>query len=145
MEKQDTRDSLVECIEKELQKEAENIDGDLIDRKLEELYALDGLSPPQPDSEAIEAAARAVRSRAAWRSRNAQTGREQKRRFVRRAVRAAWVACCASLILLSANFVTTLATGSCLPSRVGIKLCCGTKFCRCEIAKLETESPSHGE
>jgi hypothetical protein len=128
MEKQGARDSLVECIEGELEKDPGEIDGDRIDRALDELYALEGLSSPALSDRDLEAAARAVRSRAAWRRRNMLRGRERKRRFVR----GAWAACCACLVLLSANFVTTLATGSCLPSKLGIRLCCGTRFCLCE-------------
>jgi hypothetical protein len=145
VEKQDPRDSLVECIESELQKDADNIDGDRVDRAIDGLYALDGLSPPRPGSGDLEALLRAVRSRAAWRRRKTLAVRERKRRFARRALRGVWAACCASLVLLSANFVTTLATGSCLPSKVGITLCCGTRFCHCETAEAETENPSHPE
>jgi hypothetical protein len=141
MEKQDTRDSLVECIEAELQKDADDIDGDCIDRHLDELYALDGLSPPRLSDKALEAAARTIRSRAAWRRRNELADRARKRRFARRALRGAWVACCASLALVAANFVTILATDSCLPSKVGIRLCCGTQFCVCETAKGDGETP----
>jgi hypothetical protein len=145
MDRQDTRDSLIKRINGELQKDADKIDGDCIDRAIDGLYALEGLSPPKLGAGDLEAAARTIRSRAAWRRRKTLTGRERKRRFARRALRGVWAACCASLILLSANFVTALATGSCLLSRVGFKLCCGTQFCRCEIAEMETENSSHPE
>jgi hypothetical protein len=145
MEKQDTRDSLVECIEGELQKDADKIDGDRIDRALDKLYALEGLSPPRLSGEDLEAAVRTIRSRAAWRRRKILADYERKRRFARRALRGVWAACCASLILLSANFVSVLATGSCLLSKAGIKLCCGTQFCRCEIAEVDTENSSRLE
>jgi hypothetical protein len=139
MEKQGARDSLIKDIEAELAKGAEDIDGDVIDRKLDELYALEGRSPPKLSGEALDAATRTVRSRAAWRRRNTLV--EGARR--RRAVRGAWAACFAALFLVSANQVTTLVTGSCLPSKVGIKICCGTKFCLCETAQGEEEAPSH--
>lgn len=132
MEKQGIRDSLVECIEGELEKDAAAIDGDLIDRAIDELYAMDGLSPPKLSRGDLEAAARTIRSRAGWRSRKALTDRERKRRFTRRALRSMAAACCASLILLSANFVSALVTGSCLLSKVGIRICCGTQICRCK-------------
>jgi hypothetical protein len=141
----DRRDSLIRDIESELQKDAETIDSDFIDHMIDELYALDGLLPPKPSDEALNAAARTVRARAAWRSRNTLADLAQKRRFTRRVVRGAVAACCAFLFFFSANYVTTLVTGSCLPSKVGIKLCCGTRFCRCEIAKAEEENPSHLE
>jgi hypothetical protein len=66
--------------------------------------------------------------------------RERKDRFTRRVVRGAMAACFAALFFFSANQVTTLITGSCLPSKVGIKLCCGTQFCHCEITKAEEEN-----
>jgi hypothetical protein len=141
MEKKSVRDSLIEDIASELEKDADSIDGDFIDRRIDELCALEGLSPPKLNGEALAAAARTVRARAAWRNRNTLTERERKRRFTRRAVRWAWAACCAVLVLFSANYVTTMVTGSCLPSKVGIKVCCGTQFCRCETAEAKEESP----
>jgi hypothetical protein len=133
MEKQNMRDFLIENIALELQKDAKDIDGDFIDHKIDELYALEGRSPPKLSDEALDAAARTVCARAAWRRRNTLTDRERKRRFTR----GAWAACFAALFFFSANRVTTLVTGSCLPSKVGIKLCCGTQFCHCEITKAE--------
>jgi hypothetical protein len=137
MEEQDVRDSLVECIRGELEKDAAAIDGDCIDRAIDGLYALDGLSPPQLSGADLEAAARTVRSRAAWRRRKTLRDREQKRRLTRRVVRGVWAACCASLVLLSANFVSILVTGSCLLSKAGIRICCGTQLCRCETTNNE--------
>jgi hypothetical protein len=145
MQKQRMRDSLINNIESELKKDAEDIDGDFIDHKIDELYALEGLSPPEPGAEELDAAARTVRSRAAWRRRNMLADRERKRRFARRTLRGVCAACCAFLFFVSANHVTTLITGSCLPSKVGIKLCCGTRFCHCEITKAEEENPHHPE
>jgi hypothetical protein len=143
MEKQSTRASLIETIESELEKDADDIDPGFIDRAVDELYALDGLSPPKLSDEALAAAARTVRSRAAWRRRNTLAERARKHRFTRRAVRGAWAVCCAGLVLFSVNYVTALVTGSCLPSRAGIKICCGTKFCRCDLAQAEEENSSH--
>jgi hypothetical protein len=137
MEKQGMRDSLIEDIESELKKDADNIDPDFIDRRIDELCALDGLDPPKLNVGALTAAARRVRARAAWRGRNALAKAARKRRLIRRAVRGAVAACCTFLFFLSANYVTTQVTGSCLPSKVGIKTCCGTKFCHCDIAKVE--------
>ncbi|MDR0557229.1 MAG: hypothetical protein LBG43_05095 [Treponema sp.] len=145
MEKQNTRNSLIEDIESELQRDAETIDGDFIDRRIDELCALEGISLPKLTDEALDAAARTVRSRAAWRRRNALETRERKRRFTSRVARAACAACCALFFFVSANYVTTLATGSCLPSKVGIKICCGTQFCHCEIATADGENHSHLE
>jgi hypothetical protein len=145
MEKQAKRDSLIEDIESELQKDSGDIDGDFIDRRIDELYTLDGLSPPKLSGDALDTAARTIRSRAAWRRRNTQAERERKHRITRRAVRGVCAACCAFLFFVSANHVTRLVTGSCLPSKVGIKICCGTQFCRCEIAKAEEENPHHPE
>jgi hypothetical protein len=144
MEKQRVRDSLVEDIESELKKDADNIDGDLIERSIDKLFALDGLSPPEPGDEALQAAVRAIRSRAAWRRRNTLAEQVRKRRFVRRVVCGVCAACCAFLVLFSANYATTLLTGSCLPSKVGIKVCCGTKYCICDTAG-EKENPSYSE
>ncbi|MDR0583520.1 MAG: hypothetical protein LBG57_04120 [Treponema sp.] len=143
MEKQNMRNSLIKDIESELQKDAEAIDGDFIDSRIDELCILEGLSPPKLNDETLNARARTVRSRAAWRRRNTLANRERKCRFARRAVRGACAACCAFLFFVSANYVTTLLTGSCLPSKVGIKLCCGTRFCHCEIAKAEEETSPH--
>ena len=144
MAKQDMRDSLIDSlvkdIESELQKGAEDIDPGFIDRRVDELYALDGLSPPTLNDEALDAAARTIRARAAWRHRNTQANRARKHRFTRRAVRGAVAACCAFLFFFSANYLTTLLTGSCLLSKVGVKVCCGTQFCHCEIAKADGEN-----
>jgi hypothetical protein len=137
-----TRASLIEDIESELEKEAGAVDPGFIDRRIDELYALDGLSPPKLNGEALHAAARTVRARAAWRRRNMLAERAGKRRLTRRIVRVAVAACCAFLVLFSANYISALVTGVCLPSNVGIKICCGTKFCRCDIAKMEEENPS---
>jgi hypothetical protein len=145
MEKQIKQNSLIEDIESELQKDVADIDGDFIDRRVDELYAMDGLSPPKLSDDALDAAARTIRSRAAWRRRNTLADRERKHRITRRAVRGVCAACCAFLFFVSANHVTTLVTGSCLPSKVGIKLCCGTRFCHCEIVKAEEENPYHPE
>jgi hypothetical protein len=142
MEIQNTRDALIEDIESELEKDAGDIDPGFIDRRIDELYALDGLPPSKPGDEALAAACRTVRARAAWRSRNTLADQALKRRFTRRVVRGAVAACCAFLFFFSANYVTTLVTGSCLPSKVGIKICCGTRFCHCEISKAEEENPS---
>ncbi|MDR2434472.1 MAG: hypothetical protein LBD47_07875 [Treponema sp.] len=137
MAKEDMRDSIIENIESELKKDADDIDPDFIDRRIDELYALDGLSPPKPGDEAPDAAARTIRARAAWRRRNTQAKETRKRRFTRWAVRGTVAACCLFFFTFSANYLSTLATGSCLPSKVGIKICCGTKFCRCDIDKAE--------
>ncbi|MDR0663284.1 MAG: hypothetical protein LBF80_04290 [Spirochaetaceae bacterium] len=137
MEKQETRDSLIKGIEQELQKDAAAVDGDFIDRWIDELCALDGVSPPKLSYNAPLAAARAIRARAAWRRRNEEAARSRKRRFTRRAVRGAAAVACAFLFFISANYLTTLATGSCLPSKAGIEICCGTRFCRCETAKAD--------
>ena len=145
MEKQAKGNSFIEDIESELQKDAEDIDGDFIDHRIDELYVLEGRSPPKLSDEALDAAARTVRSRAAWRRRNTLADRERKRRFTRRALRRVWAACCACLFFLSANFVTTMITGSCLPSKVDIRLCCGTRFCHCEIVQADEKNPSHPE
>jgi hypothetical protein len=143
MEKNDTRNSLIEDIESELKKNADTIDPGFIDRRIDELYALDGLSPPEPSDEALDAVIRTVRSRAAWRRRNTLTKQARKRRFTRRAVRGTVAACCAFLLFVSVNYVTTLVTGSCLPSKAGIKICCGTQFCRCDPAEMEnTDHPN---
>ena len=143
MARQNMRDSLIENIESELQKDAETIDSDCIDRMIDELCALEGISPLKLSDETLLAAARTVRARAAFRHRNMLADRERKRRLTRRALRAACAACCAFLFFLSANHVTTLITGSCLPSKVGIKVCCGTRFCHCEISTTDEENPSH--
>jgi hypothetical protein len=50
-----TRDSLIEAIKSELKKNA--IDPDFIDRRIDELYAVDGLSPPKLGDEDLRAAA----------------------------------------------------------------------------------------
>jgi hypothetical protein len=143
MEKQSMRASLIEHIESELKKNADDIDCASIDRAMDKLYTLDGLTPPKLDDDALNAAARAVRSRAAWRHQNTHTKTMRKRRFIRRAIRGVCAACCASLLLLSANQITAIVTGSCIPSKIGIKFCCGTKICLCEIA--EAEETSHSE
>jgi hypothetical protein len=137
MDKQKPRDSLIEDIKSELEKDEGDIDPDFIDRRVDELYALDGLDLPKLNDEALGAAARTVRARAAWRHRNALAKRALKHRFAYRAVWAAVAACFAVLFLFSANYLSTLATGTCLPSKVGIKICCGTKYCFCDIAKTE--------
>ncbi|MDR2184547.1 MAG: hypothetical protein LBO80_02600, partial [Treponema sp.] len=143
MEKQVVRNSLIEKIESELKKDAGDIRGDLIDSLIEELYALDSRSPPKLGDEQLDAAARTVRARAAWRRRNTLAEGALKRRLTRRALRGVWAACCAFLLLFSVNYVTTQVTGSCLPSKAGIKICCGTTFCPCGGVKGEKENPSH--
>jgi hypothetical protein len=135
------QNTLIEDIESELKKDSSLIDGDLIDRSLDELYALSAVSPPCLSGEALEAAARTVRARHEYRRRNALAKRRQKRRFTRSAVRGIWAACFTALFLFSANYVTTLATGSCLPSKIGIKLCCGTKYCLCETDEPKEAVP----
>ena len=141
MEKQRIRASLVREIEAELKKDPDRIDGDLIDSRLDELYALDGLAVPKLDGKALDAAARTTRTRAAWRQGNKLAARARKRRFARRAVRGVWAACFAALFLFSANYVTTLVTGSCLPSKVGIEFCCGTRYCLCDATETEADHP----
>jgi hypothetical protein len=137
MEKQSIRDSLIEHIESELKKDAGDIDGGFIDRRIDELYALDGLSPPKLSDEALDAAARTIRARAAWRRRNTQAKEARKRRFIRRVAGGAAAACCLFVLTFSANYITTLVTGSCIPSKAGIKICCGTQFCHCDTAQAE--------
>ena len=126
------RDFLIGRIQSELKKNADDLDPDLIDRGIDGLYALDGLSPPKASDEQLRAAVRTIRARADWRRRNRLAERSVKRRFTRRAVRWAVAACFMVLLLFSANYVSTLITGACLPSRVGIKICCGTKYCLCD-------------
>jgi hypothetical protein len=137
MEKQGMRDSLIKDIESELEKNVDAIDSDFIGRRIDGLYALDGISPPKLSDDALDAAARTIRSRAAWRQRNTQAKEARKRRFTRRAVRGIVAACCAAFLTFSANYVTTRITGSCLPSKAGIKICCGTKICLCDIDEAE--------
>ncbi|MDR2663128.1 MAG: hypothetical protein LBC31_09045, partial [Treponema sp.] len=108
MEKQGTRDSLVEDMELELKKDAGDIDGDFIDRRIDELYALDGLSPPKLNDAALNAAARTIRARAAWRRRNRLAKETRKHRFTRRVVRGAVAACCLVFFSFSVNYLTTL-------------------------------------
>jgi hypothetical protein len=137
MEKQRIRDSLIETIEMELKKDPDGIDDGLIERGIDGLYALDGLSPPRLDDEALRAAARTVRARAAWRRRTALAERALKRRFTRWT----WAACGAFLLLFSANYAAALLTGSCLPSKIGIKICCGTAYCVCDADNREADPP----
>jgi hypothetical protein len=143
MAKQGMRDSFIEDIESELKKAADDIDGDFIDRRIDGLYALDGLAPPKLNDDALDDAARTIRVRAAWRSRNTQAKEARARRFTRRTAQGAIAACCLALFTFSANYVSTLITGSCIPSKVGIKICCGTKICFCDSAK--TEKTGHSE
>ena len=131
------RDALIEEVKSELKKDAAAIDPGFIDRRIDALYALDGLGPPKLDETQLLAAARTVRARAAWRRQNIRAKRALKRRFTARAVPWAAAVCCAVLLLFSVNYVTTLLTGSCLPSKAGIKICCGTKFCLCDTGKME--------
>ncbi|MDR2447531.1 MAG: hypothetical protein LBD58_09660 [Treponema sp.] len=131
------RDSLIDDVESELKKDAGEIDGGFIDRRIDELCALEGVSPPRLSDEALDAVARAIRARAAWRRGNAQAKEARKRRFTRRAVRAAVTACCLALFTFSANYLTILATGSCLFSKAGVKVCCGTQICLCDTGKIE--------
>lgn len=145
MAKQNRRDFLIEEIESELRKDAGDIDGGCIDRRIVELCALDGISPPQLSDEALLAAARTVRARAAFRRRNVLADEKRKRRLTRRVVRGACAACCAFLFFFSVNYAATLITGSCLPSKIGIEVCCGTRFCLCEIAKADEETRSPPE
>jgi hypothetical protein len=136
------RKSLIEEVKSELKKEAAAIDPDFIDRRIDELYALDGLTPPKLDDETICAAARSVLTRAAWRRRNTLAKEARKHRFTRRTVRGAVAACCLIFFTLSANYITTRITGSCLPSKVGIIICCGTKYCICDMDKMKaTDRP----
>jgi hypothetical protein len=136
MEKQNMRDSLIADVETELKKDAGDIDGDFIDRRIDELYALDGVSPPSLNDEDMAAAVRTIRTRAAWK-RNRAAVEARKRRFVRRVVRGAVAACCLAVFAFSANYLVIMATGSCIPSRAGIKTCCGTEICPCAIARAE--------
>jgi hypothetical protein len=124
----------------ELQKDAGDLDGDFIDRRIDELHALEGLSPPTLNDAALDAAARTVRARAAWRRRN----RPAKGAWKRRVISGAVAACCLVFFSFSANYLTALITGSCLPSKVGIKICCGTQFCVCDKAEAG-EKTGHGE
>jgi hypothetical protein len=144
VEIQKTRDSLTEAIESELEKDAGDIDGDFIDRRIDELYGLDYLSPPKLNDEALDTALRTIRARAAWRRRNTQAKETRKRRFTRRAFRGAVAACCLAFFSFSVNYLSALVTGSCLPSKVGVKICCGTKFCACEIVEAKKETASGG-
>jgi hypothetical protein len=137
MDKQSMRDSLIEAVQSELEKDADDIDSDCIERRIDELCVLDGLNPPKLNEEALDAAARTIRARAAWRRRNTLAKETRKRRFARGVIRGAMAACCLIFFTFSANYITTLATGSCLPSKVGIKICCGTKFCLCDTDKAE--------
>jgi hypothetical protein len=143
MEKRSVRVPLIESIESELKKDADDIDGAFIDRRIDELYTLDGLTPPKLSDDALDAAARTVRSRAAWRRGNTLAGQARKRRFTSLVVRGVCAACCAFLFFFSANYVTTLVTGSCIPSKMGIKICCGTKICVCETVEAEEETGYH--
>jgi hypothetical protein len=93
MEKQNMRDILIQNIESELQKDAVAIDGDFIDRRIDELYALDGLSPPKLDDEQLRAAARTVRDRAAWRRRGIPAKYRLKRRLIRGTMAAVLCSC----------------------------------------------------
>jgi hypothetical protein len=129
------RNSLIEEVKSELKKDF--IDPGFIERRIDELYLLDGLSPPKLDDEQLHAAARTVQARAAWRRRNSAAKQRLKRRLASRAVRWAVAACFSALLLFSANYVSALLTGSCLLSKAGIKICCGTKYCLCDIAKAE--------
>jgi triphosphoribosyl-dephospho-CoA synthetase len=135
------RNSLIDEIKSELEKEAAAIDPGFIDRRIDELYALDGLVPPKLDAVQLCAAARTIRARAAWRRRNTQAKEAWKRRFIRRLirrlVRGAAAACCLFVLTFSVNYLTALITGSCLPSKAGITICCGTQFCRCDTAQAE--------
>jgi hypothetical protein len=127
------RNSLIDEIKSELEKEAAAIDPGFIDRRIDELYALDGLVPPKLDAEQLCAAARTVQARAAWRRR----GISAKYALKRRLIRGTMAACFSTLLLLSANYASILITGSCLPSKAGITICCGTQFCRCDTAQAE--------
>jgi hypothetical protein len=127
------RNSLIGEVKSELQKDAAAIDPNFIDRRIDELYTLDGLAPPKLDDVQLRAAARTVQARAAWRRR----GIPAKHTLKRRLIRGTMAACFSALLFFSANYLTTLATGSCIPFKVGIKICCGTKFCLCDPDKMK--------
>jgi hypothetical protein len=135
------RKTLIEEVKSELKKDAAAIDAGFIDRRIDELYVLDGLAPPELDAEQLRAAARTVRARAAWKRRNTLAAGALKRRLVRGLTRGAAAACGAFLVFFFVNHITALATGACLPSRAGITVCCGTKFCPCDTDNIKEPPP----
>jgi hypothetical protein len=62
--------------------------------------------------------------------------------LARRTVRGLWAACGAFLLLFSVNYLAAMVTGSCLPSRAGVKFCCGTRYCACDTARGEKKTSS---
>jgi hypothetical protein len=131
------RDSLIEEVASELKKDADDIDPGFIDRRIDELCARGGLSLPTLGDEALEATARTIRARAGWRRQTMLAKEVRKRRFTRAALRGAAAACCLALFAVFTNYLTIQATGSCIPSKVGIKICCGTSICLCDTAQTE--------
>jgi hypothetical protein len=113
-----TRDALINDIEAELKKDASGIDLDFIDRRIDELYALDGLAPPKLQDEQLQGRCPDNAGPRRMETRNTPAKRALKRRAVSWSV----AACFTVLFLFSANYVSTMIIDTCLPSKVGIKI-----------------------
>lgn len=137
MEKHGMRDLLIEEVEAELRKSIDDIDPDVIDRQIDELCALEGISLPSLNDAALAAVARTIRARAAWRRQNTLAKEARARRFAHHVVHGAVAACCFAVFTLSTNYISALATGSCLLSKAGINICCGMPFCLCDGAETD--------
>ena len=125
----DMRDTLWRDVESELEKNADSIDPDYIDRRINELCELEtrrsGLRPPETPEAHINAVIARI---------TARVHRKAPARRLRALTRLAAVACiaiAAVIIFLSSNYVYAKLTKRCFMKKTEITLCCGTAYCPC--------------
>jgi hypothetical protein len=135
----DKRNTLWRDVESELEKNADSIDPDYIDRRINELCELEtqrsGLCPPEAGETQINNVITRIISRV------------HKKTPVRRLhplIRIAIAACIAVFFIIlsyfSSNYVYAKVTNHCFLKKTGIALCCGTVYCPCSSKKEQSGS-----
>jgi hypothetical protein len=127
----DMRDKLWRDVESELEKSADAIDTDYIERRINDLCEREAQCSGQRPPETTEAQINTVITQI--------TARFYKKTPVRRLhpfIRLAAAACIAVVFVIftffSSNYVYAKVTKRCFLSKTDITLCCGTVYCPCE-------------
>ena len=123
----DIRDTLWRDVETELKKNADTIDPDYIDSRINELCELEarrsGLRPPETSEERINAVINRI---------TARVHRKTPARRLSPLIRLAAVACIAVVFsVFSVNYIYAKVSKHCFLKNTKITLCCGTAYCPC--------------
>ncbi|MDR1931763.1 MAG: hypothetical protein LBQ57_02960 [Spirochaetales bacterium] len=127
--------ALLKALENELEKGEDAVDPVLAEALVNGLYEAEGVESPLVTEQETEDCI----ARITGRRKSGRMPRLKKARLNRPRSAVKWAAALCGIILFvfSVNYITALVSGACLVSRIEPVLCCGTKYCPCDLEGRE--------